>query len=144
MLIESLLKQKTGSNPNNMKVFSDMRRANEEARKALHRSGSPEVCGDLSPHLLTGGTGASEHISEDCLAGDTVGRGPTLERWNVQNDFVSDCAAQPQLSDPTNGNPADTTAAAAAADAAAAAATPPPTTILIRFAKLAMGATVEW
>ena len=89
MRIESLLKQKIGSNPKSVEVFNDMRRASGEARKALQRSGDPEVCDDRSSELPNGGSGVlSEGISEVCPAGVTVGRCPSLEDRDVQNDDV--------------------------------------------------------
>lgn len=50
-IIESLLTQKVGSNPKHMKIFKEMRKTNEKAKKALQHDGESEVCDDRTPKL---------------------------------------------------------------------------------------------
>ena len=50
-ILESLLTPKVGSNPKIMKIFKEMRKTNEEAKKALQHDGDPEVCDDRAPQI---------------------------------------------------------------------------------------------
>lgn len=77
-IIESLLMQKAGSNPESMRMFKEMRKANEENKKSIQHDGDPEMSDDSNPTLPDRGVGArSERASEISLAG--VARGGLLE-----------------------------------------------------------------
>ena len=44
IIIENFLRQKVGSSPNSIKLYKEMREANEEKKKAAQRDGRPEMC----------------------------------------------------------------------------------------------------
>lgn len=65
-----LLQQQVGSNPRSIKLYKEMRKAEEEKQKAAQHDGHPEVCDGRTPILPDGGTGTlPEHMTAVRLVG---------------------------------------------------------------------------